>query len=321
MDNHTNKSRIIPNDFFEFCSLLKAKTNKEEVYKYFQLKNRHIIDEYFHFLIENDFGFFCNEDEFDRFPEIETKYVSPNVISNSVIELNQNGIYNRLNSILSQLENLGCNYLSIIFYDKIQSTDIDKVIELVDCYHMKSLELTIPYEESLENYILNSIGSKMNSLTRINLTSSPTDNFREADNIVLFDIFYTEEIINSFKNCGKVNKKHFYTNLEKTLEAKCFNSCLNKKISINIEGNICNCPGFKTNDSYGNINEKRLIDVIENTNFKDIWKIKKDEIEVCKDCEFRYVCTDCRAFIEDESNLFSKPLKCKYNPYEALWND
>ena len=48
--------------------------------------------------------------------------------------------------------------------------------------------------------------------------------------------------------------------------------------------------------------------------------IKKDQISVCKDCEFRYVCTDCRAYTQNSGDQYSKPLKCNYDPYTATWN-
>jgi len=57
------------------------------------------------------------------------------------------------------------------------------------------------------------------------------------------------------------------------------------------------------------------------TGFKDLWSINKDQIEVCKDCEFRYVCTDCRAFITDPDNRYSKPSTCTYDPYTAQWEE
>ena len=44
-----------------------------------------------------------------------------------------------------------------------------------------------------------------------------------------------------------------------------------------------------------------------------------DKIIVCKDCEFRYICTDCRIFIKDNNNIYSQPLHCNYNPYIAKW--
>ncbi len=71
--------------------------------------------------------------------------------------------------------------------------------------------------------------------------------------------------------------------------------------------------------SFGNINNISLQEVVDDNDFKSLWYIKKDNIEVCKDCEFRYMCIDCRCFIKDKSNIYSQPSKCKYNPYIGKW--
>ena len=73
--------------------------------------------------------------------------------------------------------------------------------------------------------------------------------------------------------------------------------------------------------SFGNIKDTTLKATLNHKDFKKYWNISKDQIEVCKDCEFRYVCTDCRAYIDEPENVLSKPLKCGYNPYTALWED
>lgn len=44
--------------------------------------------------------------------------------------------------------------------------------------------------------------------------------------------------------------------------------------------------------------------------------IKKDDIEICKDCEFRYICTDCRVQVDHK---YARPNTCIYNPYTNLW--
>ena len=49
-------------------------------------------------------------------------------------------------------------------------------------------------------------------------------------------------------------------------------------------------------------------------------RIKKDNIEVCKDCEFRHICTDCRAFTDSNSRPNARPSKCQYNPYISKWS-
>ncbi len=76
--------------------------------------------------------------------------------------------------------------------------------------------------------------------------------------------------------------------------------------------------------SFGNIRNVTLEETLQHPDFKKYWSLTKDEIEVCKDCEFRYICTDCRAYTEgNKSNRdgldISKPLKCGYDPYIGEW--
>ncbi len=71
--------------------------------------------------------------------------------------------------------------------------------------------------------------------------------------------------------------------------------------------------------SYGNITNTNIEDIIKLKEFKYLWSISKAQIDVCKDCEYRFMCTDCRAYIKNSNDLYSQPLKCNYNPYIAKW--
>lgn len=73
--------------------------------------------------------------------------------------------------------------------------------------------------------------------------------------------------------------------------------------------------------NYGNVSNTLLQDALKHKDFKKYWNINKDRIDVCKDCEFRYICTDCRAYIEEPDNIYSKPLKCGYDPYTNQWQE
>lgn len=70
---------------------------------------------------------------------------------------------------------------------------------------------------------------------------------------------------------------------------------------------------------YGNIMDKNLKEVVQSQEFQKLWHIKKDDIKVCQDCEFRHMCIDCRAFIKDPKDIYSQPSKCPNNPYIAKW--
>lgn len=136
-------------------------------------------------------------------------------------------------------------------------------------------------------------------------------------------VSFTKEDL-KISSCGKVDMKYFNTNLPKIMEAINHNSCLYKKIGIDRNGNIKNCPLMQ--ESFGNIYSVSLENVLKKKNFKKYWNLTKDYVEVCKDCEFRYICTDCRAYTErthiNKAGLdTSKPLKCGYDPYTCQWED
>ncbi len=56
------------------------------------------------------------------------------------------------------------------------------------------------------------------------------------------------------------------------------------------------CPRIRSHEhddnSFGNIRDKNLLDIINTTDFKKYWDIKKDKIKTSKDCEYRYMCVD-----------------------------
>ena len=73
--------------------------------------------------------------------------------------------------------------------------------------------------------------------------------------------------------------------------------------------------------SFGNLSDTKLSDVLNHPELKKYWNINKDKIHVCKDCEFGYICTDCRAYTENPEDIYSKPLKCGYDPYTGIWSE
>ena len=129
-------------------------------------------------------------------------------------------------------------------------------------------------------------------------------------------VYFTKNLKNS-KSCGIINKWYFTINIKSFSEAQHHNTCLNRKISIDADGNIKNCPSMK--ESYGNIKDTTLEEALNKPGFRKYWNIKKDDITKCKDCEFRYICTDCRAYLEDPDDIYSAPLKCGYDPYTGKW--
>ncbi len=93
------------------------------------------------------------------------------------------------------------------------------------------------------------------------------------------------------------------------------NSCLYKKISVDAKGNIKNCPS--SSKILGNIKNESKLQAVDNPSLKELWLINKSLINVCKDCEFRLICIDCRVNIQNPADIYSKPKSCNYDPYQA----
>ncbi len=77
-------------------------------------------------------------------------------------------------------------------------------------------------------------------------------------------------------SCGNIHKENFNGSLLFFTEAQHHNTCLNRKISIDTEGNIKNCPSMK--ESYGNIRDTTLMEALEKPGFKEYRNINKDQL-------------------------------------------
>lgn len=98
------------------------------------------------------------------------------------------------------------------------------------------------------------------------------------------------------------------------------NSCWTGKINISCDGYISPCiMGEDFINKYFNIRNYSLEELLDKYIIPSFWSISKDKIEVCKDCEYRYVCKDCRPINKEGNNKLSKGSFCNYNPYTGVW--
>jgi SPASM domain peptide maturase of grasp-with-spasm system len=187
----------------------------------------------------------------------------------------------------------------------ISSSSIDHIEIYFKCINDKAIDVV---DELIEK-------GKIKTFTYYNTSNS-------NDNIIHDSIIVSNSDIDKVSiNCGVVLLNNAYSNIKLFSESQNYNTCLNRKISIDKDGNIKNCPSMP--QSFGNIKDTTLEEAINHPDFKKYWNVNKDMIAVCKDCEFRHICTDCRAYterthFEDDIDL-SKPLKCGYNPYTNEW--
>ncbi len=291
----------------------KIKTLSQEEYSdHFEEDSITILEDMISFLEDNDLGFWSNNPEL--FIPISTEWDFPAKISNAIIQVNSDLLY--LDTIISQLDHLNCKAVELRLIGDFSLNKLKSALDLTRLTGIQYIKCTV------QNLIVEfpidwtSIFKSNPRIHYINIFNSKTKKEIKIDGERSVKISGKK-----FTNlsCGVVDKKYFSVNISNYTEALHHNSCLNRKISIDVEGNIKNCPSMK--ESFGNIQDTTLVEALEKPGFKKYWNINKDKIHVCKDCEFRYICTDCRAYVEDPEDILSKPLKCGYNPYTGEWSE
>lgn len=301
---------IVPNDLIKFIrrynSWEMSKIKEKEI------ENLEVVDEYISFLTKINSILWLQPEQFDRFVKnYNFESNIPNKITNAIVDFNDESIIN-IEKIFTLLKDLNVIHVQFRIFKLELNNEITSClishIENSSIWHVEILvskkcatddSLTLLSASKRVSYIITDYETK-SYLPKLNLSKCS---------------------IESEKSCGNICTKQFNTSYRFLAESKSFNTCLNRKLSIDAKGNIKNCPSMTK--SFGNINDPNL-DIkalLDSDEFQAVWHINKDKIHVCKDCEFRHVCTDCRAYLEDPDDLLSKPLKCGYNPYTCEWEE
>lgn len=315
VDFDRNKSRILPNDLYDLIE--KCKLNPfVKVVKEYNADDQQIINEYVNFLEKHEYVIFTNKPE--SFPDIDLTWKSPNYISNAVVDVNIKSNHNYMR-IIELLDDLGCKALDMRVFEAVKFENIVNLLESSKNSRLNTINLILPYTMLKQNINHNNLLIKYPRLLIVVFHSAPKNECCKLNSPKgLKGLLFTTNKITSPGCCGYVSEKLMVCNLELFSEAQNHNTCLNKKMSINVNGIVKNCNAMQENfGHYEQIDIKKMI--LENKRYTKLWKTCKDDIDICKDCEFRYVCVDCRANIKDANNALSKPSRCCYDPYTAKW--
>ncbi len=277
------------------------------------------INELWQYLLENELAFYCEPDEGSYYPPISDDFNIPGIITNCIIDINPQNIDMINADILKQLSDLGCHHLQVRFFEVIEIEKFKILLNTIHASSIRHLEIIInwtPYF-TIDN-CLQLIRSNPR-LKYLFVSSSPEEHSVYSVSSNNGSLVMTTTPFISSLQCGVISSAYFNFKLDHFTESLHHNTCLNRKISIDQDGNIKNCPSMPM--SFGHITKNTLREVVDNPQFQSSWNLKKDMIDKCKDCEYRHVCTDCRAYTVTPENLLAAPLKCGYNPYTGIWDD
>lgn len=317
MDLQRGRFQPVPLHLKELTDHYAGKQLKT-MYADFDETQHAILDEYLDFLLKEEYILLSDhEEDVERFsclPE-ETSWFG--VIGNAIIDISEDNNF-EVSAVITELLSLGCEQIQVRAYRTMEITEIAALTQITAGTICRNIEFVVPFIPAYETVCWETFLADHLRIGSITCYGAPDNNTRwflmeQVPVINAGSMVYDE------KHCGINGLHYFASNLPLYLESKQHNSCLHRKISIDKSGYIKNCPSMR--EHYGHISHTRLHAVLENKAFRKYWNISKDMIHTCRDCEYRYVCTDCRAYLETPDDMQSKPLKCGYDPYTATWND
>lgn len=320
-DSNTGFLQLIPNAFFNLLS--NEQQNYSVLKKQLDSNGLEALEEYLSFILDNNLGFIVNsKKELLSFRSVSNFNENSSNVEYLILDINNLSTLNH--ALIQQIYNLKIKYLQIRFSEILTYSETVKVIFKLNLFNnsnINEISVVVKYSSQLFSFIKESHYEISNKFLNFILHTSQTEDFQTFGSTYLTVIKREIQIPLS---CGLIDLKNINLNRSFYLESQHHNSCLHKKIAVDMEGNIKNCPSMS--QSYGNIKDTTLENALTDPEFKKYWNLTKDSIEVCKDCEFRYICTDCRAYTEQtntnkDSLDISKPLKCGYNPYTGEWQE
>ena len=305
----------IPAPVIELIDTLKE-NRISSVIEGFNTKEKQKTIDFIQYLVDNEWGHLTTKPEF--YPDLTKQpFSNPRTLNNAILDLDHTSDYD-LCRALKEIDKVGIYAVQIRVYNQIEEKKFLKTLSYTKNLNTKYIQVLIPFTDYLDSQKeLEAVLSENLQIREVIISNSNRKEVYYNEESDLGIIRYIEEEIGSCEQCGQISKWSFSPNQQHFLEAQEFNTCLNGKVSVDVDGNIKNCPSMT--QSFGKVGSTNIQEVVNTQGFRTLWTINKDQISECQDCEFRYICTDCRAYITDGNDKFSKPAKCAYDPYEGTW--
>ena len=184
---------------------------------------------------------------------------------------------------------------------------------------LDNLKLLLAHEVTVRGGI---IGMKQNEadleateyfLGSLGVPVSPADPVRPCGRGRQRD-FWPEQ----YGQCMVRSKPQFMPERAQYCSNRHWNSCWFGKAAISPEGDVLPCV-FARDQVAGSLSKHSLEWIFQN-GLLPYWQLTRDRIFVCRDCEYRYICRDCRPWAYGYTgDLYAKSPTCTYTPYTGEW--
>lgn len=302
----------LSNDFVELLSMAEHH-DMDAIKAQYGHEQDELIDGFFAQFVETEIGFFTTEPE--RFPKIDFTWESPCFVTNAILELDDASDFD-VEDVVNQLSDLACRAVQIRFLHDVSEDELRYKLSLFDNSRIQQIDVLMPYREPANQNLLYDLAGTHPRVNRFLLYAAPKDEIISHDHQALDKVIICLAKDLRTDAAEVINPNRFSTNIDIFSEARAYNLALNRKVCINRTGDIKNYIGHRK--SFGNVKTDALRPVLTDAAFREKWYITNDEIEVCRDCQYRYACVN-NSDIETRDGKYYKTDRCAFHPETNTW--
>jgi len=284
-----NKFKLIPNDLYSFVEWSNKKSGKQIKIKYKEYLS--IISEYLEFLDKNEFFFWGEKHDINRFSPLKMEFEEPFLITNSIIEINLKKI-EIYTKVISEMIKHGVKIFQLRFYEKPILKQFEHILELFLGSRVNQIEMCFSFNYQINLKQLEKLLNKYPRVKSVFIYDTPINTIQIVPKLKKHNITFSAIKILSSQDYTNENPANFIINNKFFFESQEHNTYFNKKLCVDYNGNVKNSPELK--ESFGKINNFNFEQIANDKEFQKLWYISKNKIDICKGCEFRYVCFDVR---------------------------
>lgn len=311
-DSQRKEHYLVPLSLIDFLNDVEGKLI-EEYKNTLTDADKIIINEYLDFLLSNNLiQHFNSRSTLACFPPMDLQWDFPAYLTNAIVLIHESQTVEDYRLFQGDLF-----VHTVQFISTERILKIDQLRDILECVNKCNLNTTQLIFNNTKKLQEEELVSLFSFCKKLEIVIALNSDYNKVVDIPFSKIIFSTDREYKPIHCGNVFPQYFNYELNHFTESQKYNTCLNRKISIGENGEIKNCPGMTT--TYGNFRETNMSEILETAGFKDFWAVTKDQISKCQDCEFRHICTDCRAYRDNPQDIYSAPLKCGYDPYTCDW--
>ncbi len=255
-------------------------------------------------LIKKNIVFLCEDINF--FPALNYTELSYSFIENIEVDLSFRlfEINDLIFKIINDFNIKGAKFI-------LKDLNQEEIFDFLDFFsysNLESIECVFDYiKNDVTDDFLKEILSINGIVTRVSISNIPDG--------LNYEIYDCVTICNEDLNFPKI-----LASFKLFSESQNFHTYFNKKIFIGKGGEV----------KISRNSEEILHEIFDDFNFDKFkleiqnikyWFVKKDETDVCKDCEFRHICVDNRLPHERFQKEWYHKSECNFNPYITKWKN